>query len=185
MSAIRTFLALCACVVLTSGLGLAQTMESTPIPAVPKPNFSSMNFMIGTWSCSTKSSRRPAPYLTTATYTASPDGWWIDETSVTNPVAWFPHKTSNYDKITFDATTNRWVDVSYGDLGAYGSSTSHGWNGDSIVWHDLSFAPNSDVKSESDTTVTKNSETRMTATSSFTEGSGRTISVVTKCNKKG
>ncbi len=113
----------------------------------------------------------------------SPDGWWINETTVQNPVPWFPQKSTTYDKITYDPSTKRWIDVTYGDLGAYGLTTSPGWNGSAMTWHDANFAPGPDVKSQSDFTVTKQSATKMTTSSTFTEASGRTISVAGTCTK--
>ncbi len=182
----RLVLALCACAAFVIPLpGAAQTVESTPIPLPAKPDLSAMQFLVGTWSCSVKSSRRPAPYTQTSTYTISPDGWWIDETTVQNPIPWFPHKATTYDKISYDSTTKRWIDVTYGDFGAYGLGTSPGWTGDTITWHDPSFAPTADVKSQSDTTVTKQGATKMTTSSSFTEASGRSVSVAGTCTKSG
>src|SRR5579871_5238761 len=87
-------------------------VESTPIPAPKKPNFSSMEFMIGTWTCSTKSARRPTAYVTTSTYTMDPSGYWIDETSTTSPTKWIAQRLMTWDKITYDSDTHRWVDVS-------------------------------------------------------------------------
>ena len=162
--------------------GATQTPETTPVPT-PKPDLSGMQFLIGTWSCSTKSARRPAPFTSTSTYTMSPDGWWIEETTVQNPVPWFPQKTTTYDKITYDPGTKRWIDVMYGDLGAYGLTTSSGWNGSKMVWHDANFAPGADVKSQTDATMTKDSAAKTTTTSSFTEASGRSIAVVQSCTK--
>lgn len=161
-------------------------VESTPIPQPGKPNFSPLSFMIGSWTCSTKSARRPAPYTTTVTYTMDPNGWYIDETSVTNPMKWFAsqQKLTSYDKITYDSTTHRWADVLYDNQGGYGLSFASGWNGNKIVWHDVSFAPSSDVKSQTDTTTTKVSNSKMTSSSSFTETkTGRVVSVTTVCTK--
>ena len=162
-------------------------VESTPIPMPGKPNFSSMQFMIGTWSCSIKSSRRPAAYSTTATYSMDPTGLWIDQTSVTKPMKWFASQANlvAYDKITYDATTHRWVDVNYDKQGGYGLSFASGWDGNKIVWHDVSFAPSADIKSQTDTTVTKVSDTKMTSSSSFTEAkTGRVVSVTGVCTKQ-
>ena len=86
----RIYRAVIAVAVLAAAIpsyALAQ-VESTPIPAPEKPNFSSMSFMLGTWTCSTKSARRPAPYAMTSTYTLDPSGWWINETSSTSPTKW-------------------------------------------------------------------------------------------------
>lgn len=163
--------------------GAAQTIETTPFPIPPKPDLSSMQFLVGRWSCSTKSSRRPAPVASTTTYTMSPDGWWIDETTVSNSAPWFPQKTTSYDKITYDADTKRWVDVSYGDLGNYGLATSPGWSGNAMTWHDANFAPGADVKSVTDYIMTKQSASKFTTSTSFTESSGRSISVAGTCTK--
>ena len=162
-------------------------VESTPIPSPGKPNFSSMQYMVGTWNCSIKSSRRPAAYTTTVTYTMDPTGMWIDQTSVTKPMKWFPSQANlvAYDKITYDSTTHRWVDVNYDKQGGYGLSFASGWNGDKIVWHDVSFAPSPDIKSQTDTSVTKASDMKMTSTSSFTEAkTGRVVSVTGVCTKQ-
>lgn len=159
-------------------------VETTPIPAPNKPNFSSMSFMIGTWSCSTKSARRPAPYFTTSTYTMDSSGWWMNETSVTIPVKWFPIKVTTYDKITYDSDTHRWVDVTYGTPNAYGLAFSSGWTGNKMTWHDVSFAPTADISSQTDNTITKVSSTRMTSSSSFTEAKGgRVVAVTGVCTK--
>ncbi|MGC1380458.1 MAG: hypothetical protein WA814_05490, partial [Candidatus Baltobacteraceae bacterium] len=34
-------------------------VEGTPVPMRPKPDLSTMNYLIGTWTCSDLSSRRP------------------------------------------------------------------------------------------------------------------------------
>jgi hypothetical protein len=39
----------------------------------PKPDFSSMKFLVGSWSCSTKSARRPFAVASTAYVHARPD----------------------------------------------------------------------------------------------------------------
>ncbi len=160
-------------------------VESTPIPAPAKPSFSSMSFMIGTWSCSTKSARRPAAYMTMSTYKMDPNGWYIDETSVTKANgSWIPTATTTYDKITYDPFTHRWADVDYGNEGEYSLSFASGWTGNKITWHDVSFAPSSDIKSQTDNVVTKVSNSKMTFASTFTEAkTGRVVAVTGVCTK--
>ncbi len=160
-------------------------VESTPIPAPKKPNFSSMQFMIGDWTCSTKSARRPAAYMTSVTYAMDPSGWWINQTSTTKANgSWIPTTTTVMDKITYDPFTHRWVDVTYGDEGAYGLAFASGWNGSKIAWHDVSFAPGPDIKSQTDNVMTKVSNTKLTFASSFTETkTGRVVSVTGSCTK--
>ncbi len=169
--------------ILVPAYELAQ-VESTPIPAPAKPNFSSMSFLVGTWSCSTKSSRRPAPYLTTVTYAQDSTGYWLNQTSVTKPTSWVKTRLTTYDKYTYDSDTHRWVDVTYGDGGTYGLAFSKGWSGDSMVWHDVSFAPSADIASQTDLTTTKVSATKVTNSSAFTEGkTGRKVTVMGTCTK--
>ncbi len=159
-------------------------VESTPIPAPAKPNFSSMSFMIGSWTCKTKSSRRPAAYTTAVSYSMDPSGYWLEETSTTHPTSWVSKTLVTNDKITYDSDTKRWVDVTYGDGGAYGLAFSKGWNGSQMSWHDVSFAAGPDISSQTDITTTKNSATKTTSTSSFTETkTGRRVAVVAVCTK--
>jgi hypothetical protein len=174
-----------ATVLLAASLTYASAqVESTPIPAPNKPNFSSMDFMLGSWTCKTKSSRRPAAYVTTSTYTLDPSGYWINETSTTAKTTWISRQLTTTDRITYDSDTKRWVDVSDGDGGAYGLSFAKGWNGDKIDWHDVSFAPSADISAQTDTAVTKESPTRLTTSSSFTEAkSGRHVAVTGICTK--
>jgi len=160
-------------------------VESTPIPAPQKPNFSSMAFLVGTWSCSTKSARRPAPYMTTSTYAMDSTGYWLEETSTTSTTSWINRKLSTWDKYTYDSDTHRWVDVSYGDGGAYGLSFSKGWVGNKMVWHDVSFAAGPDIASQTDNTIVKVSPTKWTSSSSFTETkTGRKVAVTGVCTKQ-
>jgi hypothetical protein len=159
-------------------------VESTPIPAPVKPNFSSMEFLVGTWTCRTKSARRPAAYVTTGTYTMDPSGYWLNETSTVATTSWISRKLTTVDKITYDNDAKRWVDVTYGDGGAYGLSFSKGWSGNEMTWHDVSFEPGPDIKSQTDNVTTKVSNTKTTASSSFTEAkTGRVVSVMTTCTK--
>jgi len=159
-------------------------IESTPIPTSPKPDFSSMSFFVGTWACSTKSSRRPAAYVTTETYAMDSSGYWIEATSVISPTSWNPTKLTINDKITYDSDTKRWVDVLYGDQGAFGLTFSKGWNGNKLVWHDASFAPGASISSQSDVVMTKVSPTKTVSNFSFTESkTGRKISIVETCTK--
>ncbi len=160
-------------------------VESTPIPATRKPNFSSMNFLVGSWTCSTKSARRPAAYVTTSTYSMDPSGYWINETSTTAKASWIAQALTVSDRITYDSDTHRWVDVTYGDQGAYGLSFSSGWNGNRMSWHDVGFAPGPDVSSQTDNVVTKVSDSKMTSASSFTERrTGRHVGVTGVCTKR-
>jgi hypothetical protein len=160
-------------------------LETTPIPATVKPDFSQMNFFVGMWRCSIKSSRRPVAYITTSVYSRDASGYWLQEATTVKPPAWEPTALQTYDKITYDPDTKRWIDVTYGDQGAYGLTTSAGWSGNDIVWHDPAFVPGASIQSTSDTTLTKLSPTKYTTSTSFVEaGSGRTVTVNGICTKR-
>ena len=184
MRAFRTTVLLAAAAALIVPAYASAQVESTPIPAPNKPNFSSMEFLVGTWHCSTKSARRPSAYETTVTYSMDPSGYWLNQTSVTKPASWIKKELTVYDKTTYDNDTHRWVDVTYGDGGTYGLSFSKGWVGNHMSWHDVSFAPGPDISAQTDSTNTKVSSTKVTSASSFTETkTGRHVGVTTVCTK--
>jgi hypothetical protein len=160
-------------------------VESTPIPAPAKPNFSSVAFLLGTWSCSTKSSRRPAAYLATTTYSSDASGYWINEVTTVAPAAWISQRLRTWDKITYDPDAKRWVDVTYGDQGTYDLEFSQGWSGNKLAWHSVGFAPGPDISSQTDNVITKVSASKFTTASSFTETkSGRVVRVTGVCTKQ-
>lgn len=184
MRMLRSFVTAAALVAAVAPVCGSAQVESTPIPTVVKPSFQSMAFLIGTWNCSTKSSRRPAPFFTTSTYAMDPDGYWINETSVTKKTAWVSTQLTIADKITYDPDSKRWVDVLSGDQGAYGLSISKGWAGNTMSWHDLGFVAGPDISHQSDIVTTKVSADKMTSASSFTETkTGRHVTVATTCSK--
>lgn len=168
-----------------SGSALAQTIESTPIPATQKPDFSSMAFLTGTWSCSVKSSRRPAAYTFTQTFTMDPSGYWLIENDKNQPASWAPNAGVNAEtRYTYDPDTKRWISVTSGDMGVYDFSTSPGWSGNTMIWHSDAFAKGPDITSQSDTTMTKVSPTRVTTASTFDTSAGKHVTVAGVCNKQ-
>jgi hypothetical protein len=184
MRFLRPALALCFAMAAVCAPAGAQ-VETTPIPAAVKPNFAPFAFLSGTWRCSTKSSRRPMAYVTTSVYARDASGYWLNETTTVKPPAWEPSPLRTYDKITYDADSQRWIDVSFGDQGAYGLATSAGWSGSQIVWHDRAFVANAAMRSTSDTTMTMVSPAKYTTSMSFVEaGSGRTVTVEGICTKR-
>lgn len=169
---------------LLSSVSLAGAqIESTPIPPPPKPDFSKSQFLVGTWECSTMSARRPTAYKTTVTTSIEPNGYWMVNKSVTHTASWIPNELKGEDRMTYDASTNRWIDISTDEGGGYDITTSPGWNGNSIVWTELTYPKSNNTATENATTVTKNNDMKTTATSSFTEPGGRLVKVTTVCSK--
>jgi hypothetical protein len=159
------------------------SLETTPIPAQPKPDFSSMMWEIGAWNCSSKSARRATPQESTTTYALDPSGHWIVGTTKTKSVSWFPHDGVAIDKLTYDASSKSWVDVTTDDLGGYDISSSSGWDGNKMVWHDVTYPKQADVVTSNDLTQTKVSDTKTTFVSSFVTAKHATIGVTGECTK--
>jgi hypothetical protein len=172
----------CAAILLFFSVARAQ-IETTPIPTTPKPDFSSMSFLAGTWNCTERNTRRPSAYTYTNTNSMDPSGYWMVTNAVSHPSSWAPTETKSVIKTTYDGSTSRWVAVSTDDQGGYDLSTSSGWKGDKIVWHDESYPKTNNTATSGDTTVTKASATKTTYTSSFTEPSGRTVNITGSCTK--
>lgn len=184
---LRNALSLFAAVAALSlpAFALAQ-VESTPIPTPPKPDLSPMAYRVGTWTCTNTSSRRPRPFMSTVTYTMDPSGYWLNATTTTPAISWFPHQRTGMDKITYDTQVKRWVDVGYDDLGGYGYTVSTTASTPTrIVWHDMSGTTGDPtVASSSDVVETKVSDTQVDSTSSFKEQSGRNVTFTTSCKKQ-
>lgn len=159
-------------------------VETTPIPRPAKPNFSSMQFQLGTWNCTETNTRRASAYTSTLTNTMDPSGFWMNTKTVSHPTSW-DGQTIAMDKTTYDAAHSRWVDVSTDDRGDYTISTSSGWSGATIVWHPVSITSVSsgNVVGSGDMTYTKVSDTKYTYAGSFKEAGGRTIKLKGTCTK--
>ena len=90
---------------LTVGLGGAAAfaaspnIEGTPVPTPPKPEFSTMKFLIGTWECSDMSSRRPGPFQTTEVYSMDPSGYWMLRESTIHTASWIPREVRSETEI--------------------------------------------------------------------------------------
>jgi hypothetical protein len=157
-------------------------IEATLLPKEPTTDFASMRRLVGTWSCSVKSSRRPAPFQTRSTYALEPSNHWMTETTITEPVPWHPIRFTTSDKITFDGSAHKWIDLSTDELGGYSISTSRGWNGNRITWKDATYLANGTASFASQTTVTVDGAS-MKSLNTFKEDNGRVISVVGTCKK--
>lgn len=168
-----------------TSLAQSPNIQTTPIPAAPKPDWSQMQFLSGTWTCSTMSSRRPGPYTTTSTASMDPAGYWMITRTTTHKASWIPTEFTSEDRMTFDPSTSRWIDISYDPQGGYNVATSPGWKGNSIVWTDAVIQKSNNTASTNPTTMTKESDTKTSSSMTFTEPSGRVVSVKTTCTKGG
>jgi hypothetical protein len=168
---------------LTITPALASADDAPVYPQPPKPDFSSMNFLIGTWSCSTRSARRPAAVPSTDTYIIDPTGYYLVYESKSDAVPWAPFAIDEKFMITWDPEIKQWGSVNTSNIGDYGLAMSKGWQDGKLVWHPVNNTPELDIQSSSDFTITKVSDTKMTNESSFTTKSGKTVGVTGSCTK--
>lgn len=157
-------------------------IETTPIPLTAKPDWSSMKFLVGTWHCSSKSSRRPSPFVSTLTTSADPTGYWLVTKTTGQKTSWAAAINST-DSVTYDPAAHRWADVYTDDQGGYDVTFSPGWKANTITWTDPLFVPGPDVIAVTPLTQVKVNDTKLTAHSTFTEKSGRINTLNTVCTK--
>lgn len=183
----RIVLALVVTSLASGGSVLAATpptpgIETTPIPTNAKPDWSSMKFNLGSWTCVSRSSRRAAPFTSTASTSMDATGYWMITKTVIPKLSWASGATS-IDMITYDPQQHRWVDVYTDDQGNYDVSYSPGWKGNAMVWTDALFTPGPDIIAASPATLTKVSDTKTTSHNTFTEKSGTVRTSDTTCTK--
>jgi hypothetical protein len=142
-----------------------------------------MKFLVGTWSCASKSARRPSAVLSTDTYSIDPTGYYLVVKSTSKGAPWYPYASTSTDMITYDSEIKQWADETMSTLGAYGLSMSKGWTGSKLVWHPVNNTPYLDVASVSDITLTKVSPTKLVGISSFSTKTGKTVGVTDTCSK--
>jgi len=117
------------------GTGVALAAQPTPVPNAA-PNFSSMNFQIGTWHCDQSVIGRPGDRKSTDTFTMAYDGWQMQDHNISPPFDRF--RTRDYvgdSWTTWDPTIKLWINQSVDNFGGYGLLTSPGWTGNTLTWN--------------------------------------------------
>lgn len=157
----------------------AQTMPApTPVP-IARPDFSSMNFLLGTWTCTQP--LRGKTRSETDVYTMSADGMWMQDRASSPPFDQYRSVPQNsLTSMTYDPTIKQWVTV-YGDnFGGYGLASSPGWQGNTATWtgKGLDGSTVRDV-------MTKVSDTETTDAITATDAQGKVTNVTTSCKKNG
>jgi hypothetical protein len=159
-------------------------VEATPIPRDQKPNFSSMQFLLGSWECSVKSARRPRPFATHETISISADGYWLVTRTVTDPVPWNNIRITNIEYMTYDTTTQRWIDMGMDDHGAYDVSASPGWSGDAMRFDEIAYPKFHGVASNEPRVLRKVNDSKTEEETALVETNGGRVEVTTTCTKQ-
>src|SRR5580700_3285824 len=104
----------------------------TPVP-MPSPDFSSMMFLTGTWSCTQMLRGKQRP--DTSTTTIAMDGAWMVTQDAAPPFDRYRSYTINgTNYTTYDSSIKQWVQVGVDSSGGYGIGSSPGWQGNTMTW---------------------------------------------------
>lgn len=167
----------------TAAASAAPAIESTPAPKPKKPDFSTMSFFVGTWTCTTTSANRPGPSTSSTTWTMDDTGYWMTGKGTAAAVKWFPYETKSDVRMTYDSDAKLWIFLDSDNLGGYGMYTTPGWNGGKAVWTARSFFPTKDMKAVSNYTMTKLSDSKYDGVYSFTNAKGTVVGGKDVCTK--
>ncbi len=148
----------------------------TPVP-MAKPDFSSMTFLTGTWSCTQMLRGKQRP--DTSTTTIGMDGAWMVTQDTAPPFDQYRTATISSTTYTgYDPTTKQWIQTGVDSSGAYFTSTSPGWQGSVITWTTKGLDGSSGLD-----VVTKNSDTQTTDASTSTDAQGNATKTTITCTK--
>lgn len=160
--------------------------EQSPAASIPeplRPDLTALRGLVGTWACSTKSSRRANAFTGTATYGFDPDGRWLINSGTSNPAPWFPFNGASTEFITYDTARRHWVDIYVDSAGNYQVSTSPGPKGNIWLWHDLGLqGPTGDIVSYGDAMTIVQAKT-LTKEYRFKTKAGKVFDVKTACKR--
>jgi len=165
------------------GFAAGMKVEGTPVPMAPKPDFSTMKFLIGTWTCTNLSSRRPGPFTTTEVYSMDPSGYWIVRDDTIHKASWIPRDFHSQTKYTYDTAAKRWVRITIGELGGYVVATAPMPTGKTKTYTYVIQTKAPDIASYAPEVYVRASDTKKTMTTSFTETGGRVVTVKQTCTK--
>jgi hypothetical protein len=148
----------------------------TPVP-VPHPDFSPMNFLLGSWTCTQP--LRGKTRSETDVYTMSSDGMWMVDAATSPPFDEYRTVAQNgMTYMTYDPTVNQWVTVNHDNLGGYGIESTSGWQGNTASWSGKGI----DGSTFADV-ITKVSATETSDASTTTDPKGQVTNVTITCKK--
>jgi len=157
----------------------AQTTLYAAPTAVPLqyPDFASMNFLLGTWTCTQP--WRGKTRTETDVYTMSSDRMWMVDTATSPPFDQYRTVPRNGTMLmTYDPTIEQWVAIYYDNLGSYATESTSGWQGNIASWSGRGL----DGRTFSDV-ITKVSDTQTSDADTLTDSQGKTTNVTITCKK--
>lgn len=173
------------CALLAIGLSAAPIVSTaqmttgaapTPVP-IPKPDFTSMNFLLGTWTCTQP--LRGKTRSETDVYAMSNDSMWMVDTATSPPFDQYRTVAQNYtNSMTYDPTIKMWVTTYQDNFGGYGLESTSGWQGNVASWSGKGL----DGSSVSDV-ITKVSDTETSDANTATDPKGVVTNVTISCKK--
>jgi hypothetical protein len=157
----------------------AQPAPGPTMVPMAKPDFSSMMFLTGTWTCSQPLRGKTRP--DTSTTSVGMNGMWMVTQDVAPPFDQYRAvavNSTNY--LGYDATVKQWVTIGVDDSGGYGMQSSPGWQGNTITWtgKGLDGSTFTDV-------ITKDSDTKTTDQNTVTDAQGKVTKTTITCMKSG
>jgi hypothetical protein len=148
----------------------------TPVPTA-KPDFSSVMFLVGSWSCTQPLRGKPRPE--TDVYSMGMDGMWMVQQTTAPPFDQYRMYTINgTGYIGYDPIAKLWINTGVDNGGGYGTQTAPGWVGNTITW----TGKNPDGSSATDV-ITKVSDTETSDANTTTDPQGNTTSRTIRCVK--
>jgi hypothetical protein len=148
----------------------------TPVP-MTKPDFSSVNFLVGTWSCTQQLRGKTRPE--TDVTSVGMDGMWLVTQTTAPPFDQYRTYTINGTQYTgYDPNAKMWIQTGVDNGGGYGIQTSPGWQGSAFTW----TGKYPDGSSSTDL-ITKVSDTQYTDANSVTDPQGKTTNMMITCKK--
>lgn len=181
----RFFSALISLCLLSTVVSFAANtgVEGTPPPMPPKPDWSTMNFLVGTWTCTDLSSRRPGPFTVTKVYSKDPGGYWMTRNDTTHKASWIKRELHTTYRYTWDDVKQKWIRIGMGDLGGYEVAEAPMPVNGRKTWTFITQRIPPDIASYTPEVYQRTGDTKITMTSSFREKTGRLVNVKESCSK--
>jgi hypothetical protein len=159
---------------------IVSTAQPAPAPTmvpVAKPDFTSMMFLTGTWTCTQMLRGKQRP--DTSTTTIDKDGVWMVTQDVAPPFDQYRTFAVNSTTwTTYDPTIKQWVTVGNDNTGGYFIASTPGWQGNTMT----SASTGLDGTKVTDV-LTKVSDTETNDVNTVTDPQGKATTANIHCTK--